>query len=55
MVVMEAGIMVGSAMVFGYVYLTFLKKMVKESENNMEKDEARKEFKKKTQKSKKTD
>lgn len=55
MVVMEAGIMVGSAMVFGYVYLTFLKKMVRVSEDNMEKDEARKQVKKKSQKSKKTD
>jgi archaellum component FlaF (FlaF/FlaG flagellin family) len=54
MVVMEAGIMFGSAMVFGYVYLTFLKKMVRVSEDNMEKDEARKQRKKGASKSKKT-
>lgn len=46
MVAMEAGIMVGSVLMFGYVYLTFLKKMVKESEFNMEREEARKQRRK---------
>jgi len=46
MVVMEAGIMVGSVVMFGYVYLTFLKKMVRESEDNMERDEARRQRRK---------
>lgn len=42
---MEAGIMVGSVLMFGYVYLTFLKKMVRDSEFNMEREEARKQRK----------
>lgn len=45
MVAMEAGIMIGSVMMFGYVYLTFLKKMVRDSEFNIEKEEARKQKK----------